>query len=133
MVLVLDNLQLELLEISFWGFYLFILTKKRKKKKRNWKNLLHFSVVITCYFCQCSQRFHFFLFFPPWSGLCDMALALLPLAPWLFHLWNLSALCLSQFVANWRFLVPPLIAIWAKRHSIHLGFASGVSSGLSNQ
>ena len=34
MELVLDNLQLELLKISFWGFYLFILTKKKKEK---WK------------------------------------------------------------------------------------------------
>ena len=32
MELVLDNLQLELLEISFWGFYLFILTKKKKRE-----------------------------------------------------------------------------------------------------
>lgn len=37
MVLVLDNLQLELLEISFWGFYLFILTKKKKKKEEKLK------------------------------------------------------------------------------------------------
>lgn len=67
--------------------------------------------VIAHYFCQCSQKFHFFQFFPPWSGLCDTALALLLLAPWLYHLWNQPALCLSQFVAKWKLLILHLIAV----------------------
>lgn len=47
MELVLDNLQLELLEISLWGFYLFILTKKEKKRREVEKRFCIFPIVIT--------------------------------------------------------------------------------------